>query len=150
MPKRSNFTRRFRDERMLDDLVVTISPHDREAIRDVLSAYGHAFDSGEGDWFASLFFPDGRCTVRGREVRGHDALRSFAIDAAERNQGKLRHLVANELVTIVSQDEVDVLAYGLVSKWGESPELRMFATYRARLARSGGAWKIKAITASPP
>lgn len=37
---------------------MTLTPHDREAIRDVLSAYAHAVDRRRWDLMARLFHPD--------------------------------------------------------------------------------------------
>src|SRR5689334_1683575 len=52
---------------------------DRAAITDLVAAYGHYFDDGQAEAWASLFTPDGELSFDSPAApKGHDALVAFA------------------------------------------------------------------------
>jgi uncharacterized protein (TIGR02246 family) len=110
----------------------------REAIRELVTAYARAADTGRADNFAALFATDGVLEVHGvGEIEGRDAIRGFLGGTAV-NPVQLRHVVTNVHIDVESPTSASgecyftVFTEAGVDHWGR---------YRDRYVGDGDEWK---------
>ena len=107
------------------------------AIQQLYAGFCNTLDDGEADAFAECFTADASFGGVGTPVRGHDALRKFAVDMVGKN---VRH-VATGIYVEGDGDEAVGRAY-LVAYRGTRPA-KLLATgrYRDRMRRVDGSWR---------
>nr|WP_315425836.1 nuclear transport factor 2 family protein [uncultured Albidiferax sp.] len=124
-----------------------LSPEDRFAIKDLLSRYNWALDTGDVEAFVGCFAPDG---VMIEEVfenpdvwAGRDGIRRLA----EHYRGIVnfpgrQHYADNILVTPTGEDHAQVRSFALVTEChGEPPyQLRFCGYYDDEIVRLEGLW----------
>jgi ketosteroid isomerase-like protein len=124
----------------------------RIAIRDLASDYCHGFDKRDYDRFLAIWWED--CTWDigppfGR-FEGHAGIREAIHDILWPAWHESHHLTTNQVVTFSDPDNAtavcDVDCVGTLA--GEDVCQIVGATYRDKLQRRGGAWKIseRAVT----
>ena len=107
------------------------------AIQQLYAGFCNTLDDGEADAFAECFTAEASFGGVGTPVRGHDALRKFAVDMVGKN---VRH-VATGIYVEGDGDEAVGRAY-LVAYRGTRPA-KLLATgrYRDRMRRVDGSWR---------
>jgi hypothetical protein len=77
--------------------LVPLSVDDIVNIQQLVARYNFAFDSGDGEVFASCFIADGRFDYSAdRRIEGHERLRDFPAIGA--GLGQIRHIVSSFLI----------------------------------------------------
>jgi ketosteroid isomerase-like protein len=125
-----------------------LSPADELAIREVISRYAWALDTGDVDDFVACFCRDGVLVWDAFEAperwQGADALRHFAsfFRSIPTSAGRQHH-VSNTLVT-ASGDGARSRSYVAVAvRQGEGPHLlSVMGYYEDRFRREDGCWRL--------
>lgn len=118
---------------------------DRQAIADLIAAYGPAVDRGDSRGAAALWAHDGSYDLGAMgTARGHDAI--AALFEADLHQGLIRdgaaHMLGPPRITI-DGDEALAVCYSCVARWnGTGFELYRVAANRWSLRREGAGWRI--------
>jgi uncharacterized protein (TIGR02246 family) len=122
---------------------------DKEAIRDLLVAYGRAFDSRDFAAYAALFAPDGVWvggSQGGQSYTGPDAIRAFVnkIYPPTVNPGSF-HIMSSVTIQMDGPDSATAWSrwtYVVLGVHGEPAPFRA-GHYEDILVRVGGVWKFK-------
>ncbi|MCE2485250.1 MAG: nuclear transport factor 2 family protein [Desulfurellaceae bacterium] len=119
---------------------------EKEAIRDVLSAYCFHVDGGEFDKWAELFSEDALFDAGPRgQVQGRAALRDFIAKAVPtQGEGPARkHCTMNSMIQ-VNGTEAKADSYIIVVREGEQGILTSLAgRYEDLLVKQGDTWRFK-------
>ncbi len=116
---------------------------DKEAIRELLATYCFCVDRGDPKGLLATFTADG--VWDGGPLGRHEgeAMRQFLGAAASSGDGKRRHVVANEIIS-VSGETATARSYLLVVQVADSGAAIAFAGfYEDRLVKVGGRWLFK-------
>lgn len=120
---------------------------EKEAIRDVLSAYCFYVDNGEFDKWAELFTEDGMFDSGPlAKVQGRAAIKDFITKAVPRSgEGAARkHCTMNSMIQ-VNGAEAKADSYIIVVREAEQGILTSLAgRYEDLLVKQGGTWRFKA------
>ena len=88
---------------------MTVTNDDRVEIRDLISRYNKAIDTGDADGYANTFTPDGQFIGIVGTFNGRDELRAFAAAYATEEQyadfASAQHWVTNVVVDAVEGDD---------------------------------------------
>lgn len=131
----------------LDDLAARVRElEDREAIRNVIAAYGPAVDRGDSAGAARLFTDDGAYDVGGYGVhKGREAIE--ALFEAETHQGLIMNGAAHFLSPMridLNGDVATATGYSAVFTWADGAfKAHRIAANRWDMERVGGAWRVK-------
>jgi hypothetical protein len=133
---------------MTDMITVT----DRGEIADLFARYCHRVDHGDAAGWAALFTPDGSFEVEGVfGFVGTKELVAMPGIVAEQGSGKWRHQITNLAIDAEPDpDSATVIAYGLVTDWGDAGKLMSFTDYEVALVRLDGCWRIRKLIARMP
>ena len=122
---------------------------DREAIRELLIAYGRTLDQRDFRAFADLFAADGGEWVGGMGgVQGRPAIQKLMEDTIGKNTGGMNspnlHVFSNESIE-VNGDEARALSKWIFVVRGDDnrPQLVYLGHYDDTLIREQGEWKFK-------
>lgn len=125
---------------------------DKEAIREVLLAYGRALDSRDTQAYADLFAADGEWSGGVGQAKTPTGIKKMLDDLFGNSTGgfsKAHHVMANMVI------EVDGDTATANSRWmwvhGDaegSPVVRRSGVYNDELVRENGAWKFQKRRAS--
>ncbi len=125
-----------------------LSLADQLAIRDVVSRYAWALDTGDVEGFVACFCSEGVLVWDAFEIperwQGHAALRHFARFFRDQPTSAGRqHHVTNVLID-PAEDGARGRAYAAVAlRQGDGPHaLHVMGWYEDRFRREGGAWRI--------
>lgn len=116
---------------------------DKEAIRDLLSSYCHYVDRGDPNGLLAQFTEDG--VWDGGPLGRYEgaAMRQFLGAAASAADGKRRHFLANEVITVTG-NTATARCYFLIVNVAETGGSIAFAGfYDDRLVKLGGRWLFK-------
>lgn len=119
--------------------------NDRQAIADLIAAYGPAVDRGDSQGASAMWAADGSYDLGEMGVaRGHAAI--AALFDADLHQGLIgegaAHMLGPPRIAIDGDDAVAV-CYSCVARWtGAAFEMHRVAANRWTLRREGEAWRI--------
>jgi ketosteroid isomerase-like protein len=114
---------------------------EKDAIRDVLSAYCFYVDSNNLDRWAELFTEDA-IFVFGQEVKGRAAIRDY-VAAKFIPHWPNKHCTLNSLITI-NGTEAKAESYLIVVRASDQGMIVSFAgRYEDELVKQGETWRIK-------
>ncbi|MEE2781925.1 MAG: nuclear transport factor 2 family protein [Pseudomonadota bacterium] len=117
---------------------------DRVELQDVMLRYAAGVDDRDMDLYQSCFAQD--CEIVGfgdSIVHGSEAWRAYVEDALSK-YGATQHMLGPQLATIdgdLAECRTDVQALHYL-KDQEGATLTLWATYRTRMRRMNGEWKI--------
>ena len=119
---------------------------DREAIRNVIAAYGPAVDRGDSAGAAQLFSEDGAYDVGGYGVhKGRDVIE--ALFEGEVHQGLIMNGAAHFLSPMridLNGDAATATGYSAVFVWADGAfKAHRIAANRWEMERIDGAWRVK-------
>ena len=128
-----------------------VSVEDYVQITNLMGAYQHLVDEGDGEGWADLFTEDGGFYgVPGAPpdaFRGREGLKQ--IPAATRERGA-RHLTGSLSVRYGdSKDEAFARYYAVLFAFEDGPGVDMFVIVDTHLVRVGDEWKIRSNTMKP-
>lgn len=127
---------------------MSLTVDDHTQIHELIARYCWLVDEGEGDAWANLWTSDGSFTGIPEPLQGREALRKMPGGFFGIAQGKLRHHIANLLITSGDRDgQAHVKAYSVVSDWREGGKLFVFAKVKFGIVRDSDSWKIKTLHA---
>ncbi|SFR88551.1 nuclear transport factor 2 family protein [Sphingomonas jatrophae] len=118
---------------------------DRQAIADLIAAYGPAVDRGDSRGAAALWAADGSYDLGDfGNARGHDEI--AALFDADLHQGLIRdgaaHMLGPPRIAI-DGDAAVAVCYSAVARWtGEAFELYRVAANRWTLRREAQGWRV--------
>jgi uncharacterized protein (TIGR02246 family) len=119
---------------------------EKDAIRDLMSAYCFHVDEGEFDKFAALFAADGTFEPGPQgKYQGRDAIREFIASVVPRpGEGPARkHCTMNHLIS-VNGSEARANSYIIVLRESESGIMASLAgRYEDLLIKQDGEWRFK-------
>lgn len=121
------------------------------ATQAAIGAYAQALDTGRTDDLAELFWPDGAAEIAGiGTFEGQEAIRK-GYEAFAPTQPQL-HLVANTVVTAVTEDEATAVSNLAYFQRGEAGwAVQMVGRYDDTLTRRDGVWRFqKRVTSFLP
>lgn len=121
------------------------------AVTQVIAAFNHAVDFGDGNAFACLFVDDGVLDMGHLRIEGRADLAAFAASVPERVPNP-RHHVVSELVT-VDGDTAAAHSYAQVLATEDGATvLRSSGVYHDRLTRTPEGWRFveRRFVADPP
>jgi hypothetical protein len=121
--------------------LVALSADDMLNIQQLVARYNFAFDSGDGEEFASCFVADGRFDYTADlRVEGRDKLRDFPAIVA--GLGQLRHVVSSFLM---DGDAVQATSRCYCHVFGIKPNGASYivsqGVYEDRLAKTDEGWR---------
>ncbi|MDB5700664.1 MAG: hypothetical protein JWL66_863 [Sphingomonadales bacterium] len=130
----------------------TFTVADRVEIADLFARYCHRVDRSDATGWAALFTLDGVFEVEGVfGFAGADELIAMPGVVADQGGGKWRHQITNLAIDAGPEpDTATVVAYGLVTDWGEGGKLVSFTDYEVALVRVDGGWRIRRLIARMP
>ena len=117
---------------------------DRIAVQDVMLKYAAGVDERDMDLYASCFADDVEVVGFGAEtMHGRDTWVAYVINALQAF-GPTQHMLGPQLATIDGDDadartDVQALHY---MKEPEGEILTLWATYKSKMRRMDGEWKI--------
>jgi uncharacterized protein (TIGR02246 family) len=119
-----------------------VSGTDVEEIRQLLARYCHAGDSLDSDAFADCFTDDAVIIANGVRSVGQDAVRA-SVEAMRPVYAAtpLRHVTVN-IVIDIDGDEAQASSYYMLFLTGADPRVLAIGTYRDRLRRVDGRWRL--------
>ena len=123
-----------------------LSTDDVTSIEQVISAYCHLVDRGNGLDFSRLFGEEGRLTMGQTVIEGQRCLKEFADSVPGRVPGA-RHVITTVWVNEDHEGAI-AFAYLLLYRLGGNPTGMVAAgtgTYRFALIESNGAWRLKNV-----
>jgi 3-phenylpropionate/cinnamic acid dioxygenase small subunit len=119
---------------------------EKEAIRDVLSAYCWYMDHGEFDRWATLFVEDAIFDAGPRgQIQGRAAIKEFVVRylSQEVPPPTRRHYTVNSLITVHGA-EATAESYFLAVRTSDKGVLISSAgRYRDQLVKQGETWRLK-------
>jgi 3-phenylpropionate/cinnamic acid dioxygenase small subunit len=121
-----------------------MSVEDRIAVQDVMLRYAAGVDDRDMDLYQSCFAED--CEIVGfadATVHGSDNWRAYVVSALSK-YGATQHMLGPQLATIdgdTAECRTDVQALHFLRE-PEGATLTLWATYKTRMARIEGVWKI--------
>lgn len=124
---------------------MTLTNDDKTEIRELVSRYNKAIDTGDADGYAATFTPDGEFVGIVGTFKGHDELRAFAADYAVNPEmadfSSAQHWVTN-LVVDGDGDEATAFSHLMMVKPdGEQGAIILVGHYDDTLRRVDGAWR---------
>jgi hypothetical protein len=145
---------RAQDARTIDALAARLKVlEDKEAIANVLIAYGHALDSRDFKAYAGLFSKDGSWSGGlGKVTGGPQAIYDFMTSRIGGGQGNAaaRPIGFGSTYHIMSSFEISVTGDTATasSRWAfvsaaRGPGIQVAGRYQDTLVRENGVWKIK-------
>jgi hypothetical protein len=114
---------------------------DREAIRDLLSAYCVCMDSGRFDELGALFVPDG--TWNGVVGPAAIAARVGAIVPVAGEGPRRIHFLSNTMITLAGETAHAVSNWLVVRESAAGPMLGAAGTYVDDFVKRGGIWRFQ-------
>jgi hypothetical protein len=124
---------------------MTIALEDREAIRDVFSAYCFRMDDGDYAGVGALFAPDGEWIASYSHAVGPAAIAAMlAHNIPDPNGGpKRKHFVMNSLITCTGDTATARASYFVVIGEGGGPIPVVAGTYEDELVRTDAGWRFR-------
>jgi len=119
---------------------------DREAIRELLNAYGATLDARDFDGFAGLFARDGEYVSGPTTTRGGAAAAAMLKDVMAKNPMGFRepnfHVFFNEDIRVAGDRATATsMSLFIVPDDANAPRAVLMARYRDDLVREDGRWK---------
>jgi len=129
----------------------SLSGTDYAEINMLYSRYAYAFDSADGEMFASVFAPDGEFVAGARPTTGREALAAMASRVPKRERPKIFHVTVNVLIT---PDAVGARgsAYVMTIDLAKNPAISGGGVYEDVIVKTAEGWKFRkrSYFAEPP
>ncbi len=126
---------------------MTVTNDDRVEIRDLISRYNKAIDTGDADGYANTFTPDGQFIGIVGTFNGRDELREFAAAYATEEQyaefASAQHWVTNVVVDPVEGDDERATVFShiqMVKPLADGGRILLVGHYDDIVRRAGGGW----------
>ena len=126
---------------------MTVTNDDRVEIRDLISRYNKAIDTGDADGYANTFTPDGQFIGIVGTFNGRDELRAFAAAYATEEQyaefASAQHWVTNVVVDPVEGDDERATVFShiqMVKPLADGGRILLVGHYDDIVRRAGGGW----------
>ncbi len=119
---------------------------DELAVRNLVARVALCADGDDVDAYVDLFAEDATWAMPGAPRHGHADIRAGS--EARRAAGDIgpgsntRHVVTNIAVTLTGDDAVADSYWQFFVETDAAPRVQMIGTYRDRLVRTPGGWKI--------
>lgn len=126
---------------------VTVTNDDRVEIRDLISRYNKAIDTGDADGYANTFTADGQFIGIVGTFNGRDELRAFAAAYATEEQyaefASAQHWVTNVVVDAVEGDDERATVFShlqMVKPLADGGRILLVGHYDDIVRRADGGW----------
>ena len=110
-------------------------------IQGIYARYNYAFDSADGEMFASVFADDGEFVTGAQTMKGAAALKAMAARGTKRERPKIFHITTNVLITTANSAKritcmmtVDLSRENVISGGG---------VYEDMFVKTAQGWKLK-------
>jgi hypothetical protein len=120
----------------------TLSPADTLEIQRLYASYNYAFDSADGDMFATVFSEDGEFETGGRTTKGVAALKAMASRGTKRERPKIFHITTNVLITPTA-DGAKGSAYVMTVDLSRENVISGGGVYEDAFVKTPQGWKLK-------
>ena len=125
---------------------------DELAIRNVVARLAMLADDGDLEEYAGLFADDALWEMPGNSIQGRDNLLAGAIE--RRSAGTVgpgsntRHVITTQAVAVDGDEAFSDAYWQFWVNTVTEPSIALFGTYRDRLVRTDGGWKLAHRTIS--
>ena len=124
---------------------MALTNDDKTEIRELVSRYNKAIDTGDADGYAATFTADGEFVGIVGTFKGRDELRAFAADYATNPDmadfASAQHWVTNLVVDGGGDDATAFSHLMMVKPDGEAGSIILVGHYDDTLRRVDGAWR---------
>lgn len=125
---------------------------DELAIRNVVARLAMLADGGDLEEYVDLFTDDARWDMPGGELQGRENLLAGAIERRAAGTvgpgSNTRHVIATQSVEVDGDEAVSDAYWQFWVNTASEPSVALFGTYRDRLVRTDGEWKLAHRTIS--
>lgn len=125
---------------------------DELAIRNVVARVAMLADEGDLEEYVDLFTDNARWDMPGGELQGRENLLAGAIERrAAGNVGpgsNTRHVITTQSVVVDGDEAASDAYWQFWVNTAAEPSIALFGTYRDRLVRTDGEWKLAHRTIS--
>ena len=119
---------------------------DDAAIRNVVARLAILADGGDLEEYVDLFTDDARWDMPGGELQGRDNLLAGAIERRAAGTvgpgSNTRHVITTQAVAVDGDEAASDSYFQFWVNTATEPSIALFGTYRDRLVRTGGGWKL--------
>ena len=119
---------------------------DDAAIRNVVARLAMLSDGGDLEEYVDLFTDDARWEMPGGELEGRDNLLAGAIERRAAGTvgpgSNTRHVIATQSVVVDGDEAASDAYWQFWVNTASEPSVALFGTYRDRLVRTDGGWKL--------
>jgi uncharacterized protein (TIGR02246 family) len=122
--------------------VPTLSANDYAEIHGLYARYVWAFDSNDGDMFASVFTDDGEFVVGTRVTKGRKDLAAMASRGPKKDHPKIFHITTNVLITPSTEGAIGH-AYVVLVDLAKNPAISGGGVYDDVIVKTAEGWKFK-------
>lgn len=125
---------------------------DELAIRNLVARLAMLADDGDLGEYAGLFADDALWEMPGNSIQGRDNLLAGAIE--RRSAGTVgpgsdtRHVITTQAVAVDGDEAISDAYWQFWVNTATEPSIALFGTYRDRLVRTDGGWKLAHRTIS--
>jgi actinorhodin biosynthesis protein ActVIA len=120
----------------------TLSANDYAEIHGLYARYVWAFDSSDGDMFASVFTDDGEFVTGTRTTKGRKDLVAMASRGPKKDHPKIFHITTNVLITPSAEGAIGH-AYVVLVDLAKNPAISGGGVYDDVIVRTAQGWKFK-------
>ncbi|MCY3634314.1 MAG: nuclear transport factor 2 family protein [bacterium] len=119
---------------------------DDAAVRNVVARLAMLSDVGDLEEYVDLFTDDARWEMPGGELQGRDNLLAGAIERRAAGTvgpgSNTRHVIATQSVVVDGEEAESDAYWQFWVNTASEPSVALFGTYRDRLVRTDGGWKL--------
>ncbi|MDE0117439.1 MAG: nuclear transport factor 2 family protein [bacterium] len=119
---------------------------DDAAIRNVVARLAQLADEGDLEEYAGLFADDARWEMPESSIQGRENLLAGAIERRAAGTvgpgSNTRHVVTTQAVTVTGDEAASDSYWQFWVNTASEPSVALFGTYRDRLVRTDGGWKL--------
>jgi hypothetical protein len=120
----------------------SLSGTDYAEINALYARYVYAFDSADGEMFASVFTENGEFTSGAGTTSGRKALTTMASRGPKRERPKIFHITVNVLIT-PSAEGAKGSAYVMTVDLAKNPVISGGGVYEDVIVKTPEGWKFK-------
>ena len=125
---------------------------DDAAIRNLVARLAQLADGGELEEYVGLFADDALWEMPGSAVQGRENLLAGAVERRAAGTvgpgSNTRHVITTQAVAVDGDEAVSDTYWQFWVNTATEPSVALFGTYRDRLVRTDGGWKLAHRTIS--
>ena len=125
---------------------------DDAAIRNVVARLAQLADEGDLEEYTGLFADDALWEMPGAAIRGRENLLAGAIERRAAGTvgpgSNTRHVITTQAVSVDGNEATSDAYWQFWVNTAAEPSVALFGTYRDRLVRTEGGWKLAHRTIS--